>query len=144
MAGPGKINNNSAFSRLCELHNWIQSLPPWCFLSVDCEYGLTRRVMIPFNATELLGEGHITYNFYLLQLRIWIEMAFGLLTTKWRKLRLFLNYSTPKNAQIICVCTKLHNFTIHMAQAEGNKNGRIGQFHGNNVNPRMYGIEPIS
>jgi hypothetical protein len=31
-----------------------------------------------------------------------------------------------------------------MAQAEGNKNGRIGQFHGNNVNPWMYGIEPIS
>jgi hypothetical protein len=30
-----------------------------------------------------------------------------------------------------------------MAQAEGNGNGRIGQFHGNNVNPRMYGIEPM-
>ena len=56
---------------------------------------------------------------------------------------MFLNYSTPKNAQIIRVCTKLHNFVIRMAQAEGNGNGRIGQFHGNNVNPRMYGIEPM-
>jgi hypothetical protein len=46
VAGPGKINNNRAFSCLCELHNWIQSLPPWCFLSADGVYGLTRRVMI--------------------------------------------------------------------------------------------------
>jgi hypothetical protein len=143
VAGPGKINNNCAFSRLRELHNWIQSLPPWCFLSADGAYGLTRRVMIPFNAAELLGEGHRTYNFYLSQLRIRIEMAFGLLTTKWRKIRSFLNYSMPKNTQIIRVCTKLHNFVIHMAQAKGNGNGRIGQFHGNNVNPWMYGIEPM-
>jgi hypothetical protein len=70
-------------------------------------------------------------------------MAFGLLTTKWRKLRSFLNYSTPKNTQIIRVCTKLHNFIIHMAQAEGNRNGRIGQFHEDNVNRWMYGIEPM-
>jgi hypothetical protein len=30
-----------------------------------------------------------------------------------------------------------------MAQVEGNGNGRIGQFHGNNVNPWMYGTEPV-
>jgi hypothetical protein len=119
VAGPGKINDNCALSRLRELHNWIQSLHPWCFLSVDGAYGLARRVMIPFNAAELLGEGHKTYNFYLSQLRIRIEMAFGLLMTKWRKLRSLLNYSTPKNAQIIRVCTKLHNFVICVDCSKG-------------------------
>ena len=76
--------------------------------------------MIPFTSAEILGEGYRAYNFYLSQLRICIEMAFGLLTTKWRKLRSTLNFATCKNAQIIQVCTKLHNFVICMAHAEGN------------------------
>jgi hypothetical protein len=54
-----------------------------------------------------------------------------------------LNYCTPKNAQIIRVCAKLHNFVIRMEQAEGNGNGRIEQFHGDNVNPQVHGIEPM-
>ncbi len=99
VAGPGKINDTRAFSWLCELHNWLESLPHWCYISADCVYGLMQRVMIPFNAAELLGEGHQTYNFYLSQQRIWIEMAFGCLSTKWRKLCMKLNKNTQKNAQ---------------------------------------------
>jgi hypothetical protein len=102
VAGPGKINDNRAFSRLRDLQNWMQSLPPpWCFVSADCVYGLNCRVMIPFTSAEILGEGYRAYNFYLSQLRIRIEMAFGLLTTKWRVLRSILNFATRKNAQII-------------------------------------------
>jgi hypothetical protein len=54
VARPGRINDTRVFSRLCELHNWIESLPPWCFISADYTHDLTRRVMIPFNATVLL------------------------------------------------------------------------------------------
>ena len=43
-------------------------------------------------------------------------MAFGRLTTKWRCLRNALRYSTPRNAQVIIVCMKLHNFCIRMQQ----------------------------
>ena len=147
VAGPGKINDSRAFSRLRELQNWMQSLPPWCFVSADCAYGLNRRVMIPFTSAEILGEGYRAYNFYLSQLRIRIEMAFGMLTTKWRRLRSTLNFSTRKNAQIIRVCTKLHNFVIRMAHAEGNGAGRVGQFQEDTVedtvNPLAYGILPL-
>ena len=101
VAGPGKINDNRAFSHLRDLQNWMQSLPPWCFVSADCAYGLNRRVMISFTSAEILGEGYRAYNFYLSQLRIRIEMTFGLLTTKWRMLRSILNFATRKNAQII-------------------------------------------
>ena len=99
--------------------------------------------MIPFTSAEILGEGYRAYNFYLSQLRIRIEMAFGLLTTKWRRLRSILNFATRKNAQIIRVCTKLHNFVIRMAHAEGNGAGRVGQFQGDTVNPLTYGILPL-
>ena len=96
----------------------------FCY-SADCMYGLTQRLLIPFNAAELLGDDHRTFNFYLSQLRIRIEMAFGLLTTKWRKLRTTLSYSTRKNAQIIRVCTNLHNFVIRMDQAHGEDSDRV-------------------
>ena len=82
VAGSGKINKSWAFLHLCDYR--IRCL--WCFISVDCAYGLTLRVMIPINVAELLGECHRTYNFYLSQLRICIEMAFGLLMMKWRNL----------------------------------------------------------
>ena len=146
VAGPGKINDNRAFSRLRDLQNWMQSLPPpWCFVSADCAYGLNRRVMIPFTSAEILGEGYRAYNFYLSQLRIRIEMAFGLLTTKWRRLRSILNFANRnrKNAQIIRVCTKLLNFVIHMSHAEGNGAGRVGPFQVDTVNPLTYGILPL-
>ena len=144
VAGPGKINDSRAFSRLRELHKWMEGLPPWCIISADCAYGLSQRLLIPFNAAELLGDDHRTFNFYLSQLRIRIEMAFGLLTTKWRKLRTTLSYSTRKNAQIIRVCTKLHNFVIRMDQAHGEDSGRVGAFSGETVSPLAHGILPLS
>jgi hypothetical protein len=109
VAGPGKTNDIGAFVRLRELNSWIEGLPAEYFLSADNAYPLSLKVLIPFSAAELLDESYRTFNFYLSQLRIRIEMAFGRLTTKWRILRSTLNFSTAKNAQIIRVCTKLHN-----------------------------------
>eukprot|EP00957_Ditylum_brightwellii_P200873 15311884-Ditylum_brightwellii.AAC.1 len=64
-------------------------------------------------------------------------MAFGRLTTKWRRLRTDLNFHTGKNLQIICLCTKLHNYCIRITHH------RIKQFEGDTVNPSDYGIEPL-
>ena len=40
-------------------------------------------------------------------------------------------------------CSKLHNFVICMAYAEGNGAGRVGQFQGDTVNPLTNGILPL-
>ena len=69
-------------------------------------------------------------------------MAFGRLTTKWRVVRNALNFSNAKNAKIIRVCTKLHNYCIRMQQLEGG--GRIGPIHSDNIDPAMYGIDPLA
>ena len=68
-------------------------------------------------------------------------MAFGLLTTRWRRLRTALNCSSPNNANIIRVCTKLDNFCIRMKQARGE--GRFPTFEGDTVDPAAYGISPL-
>jgi len=53
----------------------MEGLLPWCFISADCAYGLTQRLMIPFNAAELLGDDHRTLTF------IYLSCEFGL---RWR------------------------------------------------------------
>lgn len=74
--------------------------------------------MIPFSRAKRYMVDFRTFNFYLSQLRVRIEMAFGRLVTKWRILKRALNYSTQKNIQIIWVCMKLHNFNIRMQQQD--------------------------
>jgi DDE superfamily endonuclease len=57
------------------------------------------------------------------QLRTRIEMAFGLLTTKWRILKSPLNIKVRNIAKIFIAITRLHNYCINeRLKAEGNTN----------------------
>ncbi len=127
-AAPGKVNDNRAFQRCEGLVSWIDALPDQYFVGADNAYPLSRKLLIPFSGAESSIEHHRTYNFYLSQLRIRIEMAFGLLTTKWRILRTTLRRSSMNNARTIWVCMMLHNFCIRMMQRdEGWKLGPLSQ-----------------
>lgn len=145
VAAPGKVNDIRAFNRCTDLLEWLESLPPEYYIIGDNAYPLSVRVLIPFSGADFYIEANRTYNFFLSQMRIRIEMAFGRLTTKWRILRKTLNFSNEKNSKIISVCTKLHNFCIRMDQRDddGGGSGRIGSFSGNDVDPRAYGIDPL-
>ncbi len=55
-----------------------------------------------------------------------------------------LNYSTQKNAQIIRICTKLHNYVIRMAQADGDEYGTVGSFCCDTINPLAHGFVPLN
>jgi hypothetical protein len=143
VAGPGRINDSRAFSCCTGLIEWFETLPDWCLVLADNAYPLTTKMLVPHNATELLSEYHRTYNFYLSHLRIRIEMAFGRLTTKWRRLRTTLNFHSAKNAKIIYVCTKLHNYVIRRAKEIGNNYDIVGVFDGDVVDPQQYGIDPL-
>ena len=143
VADPGKINDVRALSRCTGLIDWFETLPDWCFVSADNAYPLTIKMLVPHNATGLWSEYHRAYNFYLSQLQIRIEMAFGRLTTKWRKLRTTLNFASAKIGKIIRVCTKLHNYVIRKSKEAGSDYGTVGVFHDDNVHPQCYGMEPL-
>ena len=98
----------------------------------------SRRILIPFSDVEYYDEYNRTHNLYLSQMRIRIEMSFGMLTTKWIILQQTLNYSTVENAKIVRVCTKLHNYCIRMKHIKGN--GKIRPFPEDSVEPISYGI----
>jgi hypothetical protein len=51
-----------------------------------------------------------------------------------------LNFASVKNAKIICVCTKLHNYVIHKSKEAGDEYGTVGVFYGDVVNPQSNGI----
>ena len=70
-------------------------------------------------------------------MRIRIEMSFGLLTTKWKILRKTMNYSNEKNAQIIRVCAKLHNYCIRMKKLSSDYSTLV--FNGDSPSPAVLG-----
>ena len=53
------------------------------------------------------------YNFYLSQLRIRIEMAFGLLCGKWAILQQRLQLDLKNVGKLFMCCARLHNYVIN-------------------------------
>ena len=70
-------------------------------------------MIIPFSGSQKHDEYKRSYNFYLSQQRIRIEMAFGRLTTKWRIFCRNLDFSTAYNSKIVEAACKLHNYVLN-------------------------------
>jgi len=121
VSAPGKCNDNRAFGRCRGLKEWLAALPDEYFVGGDNAYTVTRKLLTPFTRAQLENDKRFkrVYNYFLSQLRIRIEMAFGRLTTKWRRLRTTLNFTNATNSQIIRVCIKLHNFCIRNKLKDG-------------------------
>ena len=111
--GVGKTNDNRAVSRCKELVTWLQNLPKGYFAIGDNAYTIANYLLIPLTSLQM-GDNKAcrAYNFYLSQLRIHIEMAFGRLTTKWRIFRRNLEGNLDRISDIIVCAAKLHNFVI--------------------------------
>ena len=141
IAGPGKTNDSRAFGRCKSFLEWLEKLPSEFFISADNAYINTRKVMTPHDRAQLgSSEAKRVYNYYLSQMRIRVEMAFGLLTTKYRILRHGLTCSNATNSLIISACATLHNYCIR--SKEDDVFGCIEEGHVR-TNPRDYGIEPL-
>lgn len=80
---PGKVGDSIAF-RKWTLSDEIMELPPGYYCVRDNAYPLSDSLLVPYNKVELRTKQDSDFNFYLSQLRIRIEMAFGLLVNKWQ------------------------------------------------------------
>ena len=112
VAAPGKTNDSRAFIRCEFLQHWLQNLPEQYFLVGDNAYQLDKTMLVPISGRQKDQETNRTYNFYLSQLRIRIEMAFGRMTSKWRIFRRNLDCTLDKTSRICQVAAILHNFVI--------------------------------
>ena len=112
VVAPGKTNDARVFRRCLGLQKWLDKIPNEYFLVGDNAYPLSNKLLIPFSGAQKHAKYNRSYNFYLSQMRIRIEMAFGRLTTKWRIFCRNLDSCLEKNSLIYVVAAKLHNFVI--------------------------------
>jgi hypothetical protein len=108
----GRASDYKAYQKSSILH-WIENLPPMYFVAGDNAYVCTEHLLTPFCGSNRSIPENDAYNFYLSQLRIRVEMAFGLLKTKWRILRTALEVPLAEAPVIFQVCCLLHNYCIN-------------------------------
>ena len=86
LAAPGGANDIAAY-RNTSLASKIESLPIGKYVVGDNAYVCTEHLLTPFPGDQKREPWNDTYNFYLSQLRIRIEMTFGGFVNKWRIFR---------------------------------------------------------
>ena len=77
-------------------------------------YTLHENLLIPFTGLDRTNSAQDSFNFYLSQLRIRVEMAFGWLTNKFWILKGCVLGSLSRVAAILTACARLHNYIIKM------------------------------
>jgi hypothetical protein len=97
---------------------WIESLPPWYFVAGDNAYVCTEHLLTPFMGCSCLNPENDSFNFFLSQLRICVEMAFVRLVTKWSILRSSLEAPLAKSGFVLQACCILHNYCIDEETSE--------------------------
>lgn len=112
----GSTNDNIAINMADDLIKCINELPLGMFFVGDAAYTLSENLLIPFTGSQRDNLDNDAFNYYLSQLRIRIEMAFGRLVNKFRVLKKNLEGSLKRKSRIIMTCARLHNFIIDMDQ----------------------------
>jgi hypothetical protein len=113
VAAPGRTNDGRAFDRCDKLQDWIRELANDCYIASDNAYPLSNKILVPFKANQIAGDQYkVAYNFYLSQLRIRVEMAFGRMTQKFQIMRRKMTCSLATQSLYIQAITRLHNFII--------------------------------
>ena len=112
VAAPGGVNDIAAF-RKTNLLQTIRNLPIGKFIIGDNAYVCSEHLLTPFSGDEKRDPRKDAYNFYLCQLRIRIEQAFGFMTAKWQILRKPLQVQLKHAGRIILCIMRLHNFCIN-------------------------------
>lgn len=96
------------------IYNFLQAgnLHPDYHLLGDSAYPVASFVMVPFKDNGHLRQDQKKYNKILSSSRVAIEQAFGLLKTRFRRLK-FLDVNEVSNAvKIVLACCILHNLCV--------------------------------
>jgi hypothetical protein len=111
VAAPGSFPDAKALA-LTRLQKWIESLPHGFYVLADNAYVISEHVLIPFSGSQRDAPQNSCYNYFLSQLRIRIEQAFGQYSVRWRIIRKPLETSLATSSLILTTCARLHNFVI--------------------------------
>ena len=82
------------------------------WLAGDEAYNCSEYLITPVPRSEA-NDDEDAFNFYLSQLRIHIEQAFGMLVSKWRILETPMSFSVRKCTRVVAAAMCLHNWCIN-------------------------------
>ncbi|WP_288993171.1 transposase family protein [uncultured Marinobacter sp.] len=110
---PGGTNDALAFLKW-KFSKYLKDLMEAFIVLGDNAYVIDYNLLTPFDKCEMGADWRTkdVYNFYFSQLRIRIEMSFGLLVNKWGLLQKPLKVDISKVSHVIHVCMRLHNFCV--------------------------------
>jgi hypothetical protein len=111
VVAPGKCSDQVAFESTL-LPELMQAFPVGTYLVGNAAYSVSEKMIVPFTGTQQVNPCNNAHNFYLSELRIRIEMTFGLMTNKWRILCAPLQTGFAKSLEALECCSRLHNFCI--------------------------------
>ena len=115
---PGSTNDNISYPMAAGLRDTVESLPTGMYCVADAAYTLHENLLIPYTGLDRRDPVHDAFNFYMSQLRIRVEMSFGLLTNKFRILKGRMVGSLDRITAIVMASARLHNYVILMDGAD--------------------------
>ena len=120
----GSTNDWTAWNR-SELSDSVARLPPGFYVLGDAAYPLSDQLLTPYPG-KLLPRDQDAFNFYLSQLRVKIEQAFGILVGQWGILWRPLRVQFAGRSGLITALFRLHNFLcdekvkpVHTSEEDG-------------------------
>lgn len=112
IVSPGSTNDNISYPLASGLKQAFDNLPLGLYGVADAAYTLSENMLIPFTGVNRLDPANDAFNYYLSQLRIRVEMAFGRLVNKFRILNGKIEGSLDRVTAILTACARLHNYII--------------------------------
>jgi hypothetical protein len=114
----GGCGDSLAFTRT-SLAEKVATLPVGIYLTGDNAYVNSNQLLTPFPKPKITTQYQDSYNYHLSQLRIRIEMAFGLLVKKMRIFRAPLEVKFANVSKVIMAGCVLHNWCINARLRDG-------------------------
>lgn len=118
---PGGMGDALAFTRwkLSELvtrvcNETLRDYRRTLYIIGDNAYTNSRYCITPYTQPQITSPYHDSYNFHASQLRIRVEMAFGILVRKWGMLQKPLEIKLKNLGKLLNAIFRMHNFYITM------------------------------
>jgi hypothetical protein len=134
VAGPGVLGDREAIRQI-PLFDLIEKLPGLFCAIGDCAYTPTEHLVPIFRGDQAKFHKNDNFNFFASQLRIRIEMAFGLMVKKWGIIGRPLNVKLANVKHIVLAIARLHNYCINerLLQKEAPAGNQLVVFTPTNV-----------
>jgi hypothetical protein len=110
---PGSTNDRISYPSCVELKQAIDSLPLGLYGFADAAYTLLEKLFIQFLGVDCLDSSKDAFNYYLSQLPIHVEMAFGQLVNMFCILSGKIEGRMDRASAILIARARLYNCIIH-------------------------------